>query len=152
MKTENQTNIDQIQREIISEFEGLEDLEKYEYLIELAKILPKMPEEYKTPENKVTNCQSRTWLVLDKTNSQNNSQTNSPIFSFFGFSDSQLVSGLIALLWRVYHGQDYETARQTKLFFLEEIGLNQLLTVGRREGFWQIQKKLKEMAEFQQNS
>ena len=45
MKTENQTNIDQIQREIISEFEGLEDLEKYEYLIELAKILPKMPEE-----------------------------------------------------------------------------------------------------------
>ncbi len=152
MKTENQTNIDQIQREIISEFEGLEDLEKYEYLIELAKILPKMPEEYKTPENKVTNCQSRTWLALDKANLQNNSQINPQSFSFFGFSDSQLVGGLIALLWRVYHGQDYETARQTKLFFLEEIGLNQLLTVGRREGFWQIQKKLKEMAEFQQNS
>ena len=150
MKNKNQTNIDQIQREIISEFEGLEDLEKYEYLIELAKILPKMPEEYKTPENKVTGCQSRTWLALDKKNSQtnfqDNSQENSRTFSFFGFSDSQLVSGLIALLWRVYHGQDHETVRQTKLFFLEEIGLNQLLTVGRREGFWQIQQKIKEMA------
>ena len=146
MKNQNQPNIDQVQREIISEFEDLNDLEKYEYLIDLAKILPKMTEECKIPVNKVTGCQSRTWIAVDETNLQANLQNNSQNFSFFGFSDSQLVSGLVALLWRVYNGQSRQIIIQTELFFPEKIGLNQLLTIGRREGFWQIQKRIKEIA------
>ena len=52
-----------IQKEIIDEFEMFNDwMQKYEYLIDLGKDLPKIKEKYKTENNVIKGCQSKVWL------------------------------------------------------------------------------------------
>lgn len=262
--------INQIQEEIISDLEDLEMVEKYEYLINLGKLLP-VNENEKTDKNKIAGCQSRTWVFeipqnvtqslqtqntilakekfsnlqntknlpklfnssdfstkikfqtknskigledLETTNqiinqniiskvqnqrsfqilakngqqkqntkeenieknikfqtqlqfaeekmvnnlqnqqfSQNNSKNLSQTLSqnleqklfFGGFSDSQIVGGLLGLLWKIFDGQTKGEILNSNLFLLSKIGFDELLTVRRREGFWQIHHKIIQM-------
>ena len=57
------TSISKIEKEIIAEF-GLFDnwIDKYDYLIDLGKSLPKIDESEKTLENIISGCQSQVWL------------------------------------------------------------------------------------------
>lgn len=190
----NFLTIDQIQTEIVVEFEPLETLEKYERLIEIGSQLPKISQKDKILENKVESCQSRTWLVFKNSSNfgeikqknlevipkvnlkndlkdqnkeflaksqdcnpnSNKNKTQNPNFTvlnqknlqlfFTGFSDSQLVSGLLGLLWRVYNGQSCLEIIETKLTFLDQIGLLELLTIGRQNGLQEIEKHIKKMA------
>ena len=53
-------SINDIQDEIIDEFEGLTDwMDRYAYIIELGGQLPPIAESLKTPENLIEGCQSR---------------------------------------------------------------------------------------------
>ena len=53
-------------RELEEEFALLEDWrDKVEYIIELGKDLPPLPEALKTEGNKVRGCQSQVWLVAE---------------------------------------------------------------------------------------
>ena len=55
--------INQIQDEIIEDVSVFDDNnDKLEYLIDLGKSLPKLGEEYKTPEYEIHGCQSKVWL------------------------------------------------------------------------------------------
>ena len=40
--------------------------QKYEYLIDISKELPKMENNYKTDENIIKGCQSKVWLHADR--------------------------------------------------------------------------------------
>ena len=49
--------INEIQDEIIAEFEGLTDwMDRYAYIIELGNSLPPFPENEKTPANLIEGC------------------------------------------------------------------------------------------------
>lgn len=118
--------IDEIQNEIVSDFELFDDWDdKYAYIIELGKKMPPMPEQYKTEENIVKGCQSKVWLHAH--NKENK------VF-FLGDSDALIVKGLVALLIKVLSGQTAEDIAQSNLFFLEKIGLQQHLSMTRANG------------------
>ncbi|GLS22812.1 cysteine desulfurization protein SufE [Labrys miyagiensis] len=80
--------------EIIENFELLDDWEdRYRYLIELGKTLEPLPEEARTPVNKVQGCVSQVWLVTHWQNGR---------ASFVCDSDAFIVRGLLAILVSVY--------------------------------------------------
>ena len=87
----------QAQHDIAEEFAFFGDwTERYQYLIDLGRKLPPLPDELKTEAHKVHGCQSQVWLVADG---------DAHALTFRAISDSAIVSGLIALLLRVYSGR-----------------------------------------------
>lgn len=111
---------------IVDEFSFFGDwTERYQYLIDLGRKLPPFPDDLKTEENKVNGCQSQVWLVPSGDASR---------MEFRAISDSAIVSGLIALLLRVYSGRSAKEILDTPPRFVESIGLAQHLSPTRNNG------------------
>ena len=64
--------INEVQDEIIEEFEGLTDwMDRYAYIIDLGNTLPDFPENEKTPANLIEGCRSRVWITtIDSTTAE----------------------------------------------------------------------------------
>ena len=92
--------IQQIQNEIVDEFEFFEDWsEKYQYLIDLGKNLPNFDNKSRIDSNLIKGCQSKVWL---------NSSFNNNIVIFEADSDAIISKGIISLLIRVFSGHKPE--------------------------------------------
>lgn len=114
------------QREIAEEFGFFSDwTERYQYLIDLGRKLPEFPVEQRTEANKVSGCQSQVWLVAEG---------DATRLDFHAISDSAIVSGLIALLLRVYSGRSASEILATEPRFVEAIGLARHLSPTRSNG------------------
>jgi len=131
-------SIEQIEKEIIEEFELFDDWStKYEYIIELGQKLPVLDEKYKTDENKIKGCQSSVWL---------NGYEKDGRLIFEADSDSTFVKGEIALLVRVLSNQLPEEIIKADLKFLDAIGLRQHIAVTRANGLANMIKQMKAYA------
>jgi len=127
-----------IEQEISQEFEMFDTwMEKYEYLIDLGKQLEKFPDEWKTEDNKIHGCQSSVWF---KTGLENN------LFTCSAVSDSAIVSGLIALLMRIYNNKNPRDIVETEPSFISLIGLSEHLSTTRNNGLNLMIKKIKQDA------
>ena len=88
--------IQQIQNEIIDEFDFFEDWsEKYQYLIDLGKNLPNFDNKSRIDSNLIKGCQSKVWL---------NSSFKDNTVIFEADSDAIISKGIISLLIRVFSG------------------------------------------------
>jgi cysteine desulfuration protein SufE len=127
--------ISKIEQEIIEEF-GLFDnwIDKYDYLIDLGKSLPKIDESEKTLENIITGCQSQVWLNAKKID-------NNIVFT--ADSDAIMTKGIIAILIRVLSHQKPNDIINAKLGFIKTIGLNEQLSQTRANGLTSMIKKIK---------
>ncbi|HXR64241.1 MAG TPA: SufE family protein [Rudaea sp.] len=120
------TSADAEQAAIAEEFSFFSDwTERYQYLIDLGRKLPPFPEEQKTEAHKVQGCQSQVWLVAEGDRAR---------LQFRAISDSAIVSGLIALLLRVYSGRPAQEIVDTQPRFVEAIGLAKHLSPTRSNG------------------
>ncbi len=99
--------------------------ERYQYLIDLGRKLPPFPEALKTDAHKVTGCQSQVWL---------GASGDARRLEFQATSDSAIVSGLIALLLRVYSGRSAAVILATEPKYIEAIGLAKHLSPTRSNG------------------
>lgn len=127
--------IDDIQNEIVEEFSFFDDwMEKYEYIIDLGKDLPKIDEEKKTDEHLIKGCQSQVWL---------DAQAENDIVHFYADSDAVITKGIIALLIRVLSGQSAEDIAKADLYFIDTIGLKEHLSPTRSNGLVSMVKKMK---------
>jgi cysteine desulfuration protein SufE len=123
---------------IIEEFAFFGDwTERYQYLIDLGRKLPPLPDELKTEAHKVHGCQSQVWLVADG---------DAHALAFRAISDSAIVSGLIALLLRVYSGRSAREILDTPPRFIQAIGLAQHLSPTRSNGLASMLAKIEEYA------
>ncbi len=114
------------QAELIEEFQLFDNwLDKYQYLIDLGRKLPEFPAEYKTEEYRLHGCQSQVWLRL---------QEQPDTLEFQAISDSAIVSGLIAVLMRVYNGRTAQDILATAPDFIDDIGLDAHLSPTRSNG------------------
>lgn len=111
--------------------------ERYQYLIDLGRKLAPFPEALKTDEFKVHGCQSQVWLVPGGDAHQ---------LDFQAISDSSIVSGLIALLLRVYSGRSAQEIVATQPRFVEAIGLARHLSPTRSNGLSAMLAKIKQAA------
>ena len=115
-----------IQDEIIASFSLFGDwLDRYQYLIDLGRKLPALPEHEKTDDKLLAGCQSRVWLYLEGDAGQVTIRAN---------SDAAIVSGLIALLVRVYSGCSARQVLDTEPYFIDAIGLSAHLSPTRANG------------------
>ncbi|MBT8422632.1 MAG: SufE family protein [Gammaproteobacteria bacterium] len=120
------TTIAAAQEELIEEFQLFDNwLDKYQYLIDLGRKLPAFPDDYKTEEYRLHGCQSQVWLRADGNRAQ---------LEFSAISDSAIVSGLIAVLMRVYSGRSAEEILNTPPDFIDAIGLDAHLSPTRSNG------------------
>jgi len=125
----------QAQQGIAEEFAFFGDWsERYQYLIDLGKQLPPFPEACKTEEHRVHGCQSMVWLVPGGDASK---------MHFQATSDSAIVSGLIALVLRVYSGRSAAEILATEPTFVQSIGLAKHLSPTRSNGLAAMLAKLK---------
>lgn len=108
--------------------------DKYEYIIELGKKLPTFPESEKKVGNKIKGCQSSVWLIAEYKEGK---------VWFQADSDSVIVKGLVSLLIKVLSGQTPDYIINSKLEFMEKIGLMQHLAQTRSNGLLAMVKQMK---------
>ena len=128
-------NLKEKQEEIIQEFEVFDDwMEKYEYIIDLGKDLPKIDEANKTEDRLIEGCQSRVWL---------DSHFDNGKMHFTADSDAIITKGIIGLLIRVLDQESPESIAKADLFFIGRIGLQEHLSPTRANGLLGMVKRLK---------
>jgi len=128
-------NTAQAQQEIAEEFGFFNDWsERYQYLIDLGKQLPPLEEAYRTEDYRVHGCQSMVWLVPSG---------DAAKMHFDATSDSAIVSGLLALLLRVYSDRPAAEILATEPEFIQAIGLAKHLSPTRSNGLVATLAKLK---------
>jgi cysteine desulfuration protein SufE len=131
-------SIPEIENEIVEEFSLFDSWDdKYEYIIDLGKKLPVLEDRYKLDENKVRGCQSTVWLVADYNDGR--------IF-YHADSDAIIVKGLISMLIRVLSGHTPDEIINTKLDFIQKIGMTTHLAQTRSNGLLAMVKQMKNYA------
>ncbi|MDX1637694.1 MAG: SufE family protein [Balneolaceae bacterium] len=128
-------DIQEIQQEIIDEFQALNDwTERYKHIIELGRQLPPLDEKYKVEENLVRGCQSQVWL---------HTHLDDGKVIFEADSDAAITKGLVALMVRFYSGQDPDTIIATSPRFIKKIGMQEHLSPTRSNGLASMVKQMK---------
>lgn len=123
------------QQEIIDEFEFYDSwMDKYQYLIDLGKDLEPLEEAEKNETNLVRGCQSQVWMIVSGHSDNIEVRAN---------SDAAIVSGLIALVVRLYSNASAEEIVKTEPEFVEAIGLSQHLSPTRANGLASMLQRLK---------
>lgn len=119
-------SIAEVQEELIEEFQFLDDwMDRYKHIIDLGQQLPPFPEEWMTDEFKVRGCQSQVWLVPEHKDGR---------IIFHAISDAAIVSGLIAILLKIYSNRTPEEIIASPPSFIEGIGLDEHLSPSRSNG------------------
>ena len=114
------------QDEVVAEFAFFDDwMDRYQYLIDLGRRLPPLAEQELVDDNKIKGCQAQVWFVAEQRNGRLHFRAN---------SDAAIVSGLIALLLRIYSGRRPQDILDTPPGFVSELKLEQHLSATRSNG------------------
>lgn len=143
MSTTDLSSISTIQDNIIEEFQTLEEDREaiLTYIIELGEKLPPLEEQHKTDHNTIKGCLSKVWLMYERQGER---------LTFKADSNTTITKGLISLLMRVLSGQKIDDIINANLYFVQRIGLTQLIGSQRSGGFASMVKAIKLIAIGQQ--
>ena len=133
--------IDDALTELRDEFEVLGDWEeRYRHVIDLGKTLAPLSDEERTDPYKVRGCASQVWLVTEP--------QGDGTLAFRGDSDAHIVSGLIAILLRLYSRRtpDEILGFDAKAAF-EQLGLTGALSSQRSNGLASMVARVRRDAE-----
>jgi cysteine desulfuration protein SufE len=128
--------------QILDDFEVLDSWDdRYRYVIELGRALPRFPEAARTDKNKVQGCASQVWMVSETHPAKNG---GGPILEFHGDSDAHIVKGLIAILFALYSGQSAKQILDTDaIAIFNRLGLGEHLTPQRSNGFRSMVERIR---------
>lgn len=123
---------------IAEDLEMFDDwMDRYQFIIEMGRKLPPFPESWADDAHRVPGCQSKVWMEAI--------QRGGKLY-FAGISDAAIVSGLIALLLRVYSGRTPTEILATDPVFLKDLGLLEALSTNRGNGIAAMARKVREVA------
>ncbi len=100
-------------------------MQRYQYIIDLGRKLPPFPKQWADDAHRVPGCQSQVWME---------SELADGTLRLAGASDAAIVSGLVALLLRVYSGRTPQEVLATDPVFLRDLGLLEALSTNRGNG------------------
>ncbi|MGH1455164.1 MAG: SufE family protein [Alphaproteobacteria bacterium] len=122
--------------EVVENFSLFDDWEeRYRYLIDLGRALPKLDDSLKVDTHLVRGCTSRVWLIPE---------IRGGVLYFQADSDAHIVRGLVALLMAAYNGKSLDVVRALDInAAFAEIGLDTHLSANRRSGFFAMVEKIK---------
>ena len=128
-------SIAQTQQCIVDSFQCLGNwMARYEYLIDLGRSLPDLPEKWRTETNRLHGCQAQVWMV---------SELRDHKLFFQARSDSAIVTGLLALLMKVYSGRFPQEILSHPPDFLRAIELEQHLSPNRANGLFHMMERIR---------
>ncbi|KUJ75847.1 Fe-S metabolism protein SufE [Thiomicrospira sp. XS5] len=131
-------SIADVQADLVKRFTHFDNWkDRYKYLIDMGKVLQKMPDEYKTEDNRIHGCQSQVWIHIEEKDG---------VLYMDAMSDAAIVSGLIALLLKIYNGRTPKEIKEAPLDFLADIGLLQHLSANRSTGLYHMIKRIQSEA------
>jgi len=114
------------QQELVEEFQFFDNwMDRYQYLIDLGRRLPEFPEADRIDANKIRGCQSQVWFVANEKDGR---------LEFSAISDAAIVSGLIAVLLRIYNDRKPADILASSADFVSELGFEQHLSPTRSNG------------------
>jgi cysteine desulfuration protein SufE len=132
-------SIEAAQREIVEEFALFDDwMDRYQYLIDLGRKLPELDESEMTDDRLLAGCQSQVWLITEG---------DAERLDFRANSDAAIVSGLIALLLKVYSGRSAREILESQPQFVADIGLSEHLSPTRANGLNAMLGEIRRQAE-----
>lgn len=111
--------------------------DRYQHIIDLGRKLPPFPPEWMDDAHRVPGCQSKVWMETTMRDGD---------LYFAGASDAAIVSGLVALLLRVYSGRSRDEILATDPVFLKDLGLLEALSTNRGNGIAAMARKIRELA------
>ncbi len=127
-------SIDDVKADLVKRFTHFENpKDRYKYLIDMGKQLQNLNEAFQTDENRIHGCQSQVWIHIEEQDGRLFMQAK---------SDAAIVSGLIALLLKIYNGRTPKEIVNTPLDFLGEIGLLQQLSPNRSTGLYHMIQRI----------
>lgn len=128
--------IEHHQDEIIAAFATLADDREamLDYLIDLGHTLAPMDPAYKTDAYLIPGCMSHVWLADIKAHG---------MLVFQADSNTAITKGLVSLLVKVLSGQPIHTIATAKLYFIDTIGIQNLVGFQRANGFLHMMKEIK---------
>ena len=113
-------------------------MDRFEYIIDLGRGLPAFPEAWSDDAHRVPGCQSKVWMQA---------AMDGPVLRLAGASDAAIVSGLVALLLRVYSGRAPAEIVATDPAFLTELGLVGALSTNRGNGIAAMARAVRQAAQ-----
>ena len=131
-------DVEKAQHELVDEFRFFDDwIDRYQYIIDLGKRLPNFPESEMIDRNKIKGCQSQVWFLADRCGER---------LHFQAISDAAIVSGLIAILLRIYNDRKPEDILDSPTDFVQQLQLEQHLSPTRSNGLASMLKTIKRFA------
>lgn len=127
-------------QDIAAEFEFLDDWEtRYAHIIDMGKANPPLESSERSEDTRVRGCASQVWMVIEPENGDH--------LKIRAESDALIVSGLIAILIRLYSGaKAKEIAAFDAMAFFDEIGVSEALSAQRSNGLASMLERIKSVA------
>lgn len=126
------------QAEIVEVFSMFDDwTDRYQYIIDLGRKLPDLPPEQKLESNLLKGCQSQVWMVTANRDGR---------LHYDAISDSAIVSGLIALMLKVYSDRRPAEIIATPPGFIKDIELEEHLSPTRSNGLSAMVQQIRRFA------
>ena len=121
-------------QEIVEDFELFDDeLEKYEYIVDLGKHLTPLQEDEKTDAYLIQGCTSQVWIIPSFVDGK---------MVFRGDSNTVIVKGLVAILIKIFSNRTPKEILNFDLKELNNLGLAEIVTPTRQNGFTSIVNKI----------
>ncbi|MEM6511804.1 MAG: SufE family protein [Pseudomonadota bacterium] len=131
--------VEQAQADVIEEFAFFDDwMDRYQYIIDMGKRLAPLPDGERIDENLIRGCQSQVWMVAEKDGER---------LTLRAISDAAIVSGLIAILLRIYSGRRPQDILAAAPDFVAGLGLEQHLSPTRSNGLSSMLTAIRRHAE-----
>ncbi len=129
-------SINEIQDEIIDEFAILGDDKESTvfYIMELGSNLEPLEDRYRIDSNLIKGCQSKVWLEAELEDDR---------LVLKADSNTDITKGLISLLIRVLSGQSLDNVINADLYFIEKIGMHNVIGSQRSNGLASMIKQIR---------
>lgn len=115
--------------------------ERYRQLLQLTKCVPSIPESLRQPNNEVSGCESRVWLLLYR--------DNSGLCHFAVDSESRIVKALLITLLAVVNHKPADKIQLIQVAsYLDGLGFAQHITPSRTNGLQAVWKKMSDFCAF----
>ncbi|RXJ55275.1 SufE family protein [Candidatus Marinarcus aquaticus] len=114
-----------------------DELQKYEFIIDLGKKLPPFDEKEQKDENLVQGCTSQVWLICEQKDDR---------LYFKGTSDAVIVKGLVYMILDIFSGATIQELQEVNMDIVQELNLSEVITPNRQSGVTGMIKKIKSYA------
>lgn len=126
------------QNDVIDEFGLFENwMDRYQYLIDLGRRLPALEPSEQVDGNLIKGCQSQVWFVAEREGDRLRFRAN---------SDAAIVSGLIALLLRIYSDRKPADILESSPDFVPALQLEKHLSPTRSNGLASMLQAIRRFA------